>query len=143
MVARPVVAGLLVLPCLLLAACSSGNSAPKLYTTCTLGFDDNGTFLPATVANASAGYPTAAKVTFTVEGAGGVTLTGFDITSTYHGRVVTQQNAASGVSGLPLFIAHGETWKWVVDFADLPDGVYGSESTYLGSQCSVGKWFTN
>lgn len=126
-------------------AASSAPAAPsaKLSSTCTLGYDDGGTFLPATQANASAGYPTAVQVTYTGDGPGGATLTGFEITFSYNGQVVSTQNATSEAPNLPMFITPGATYTAMLDLANLSGGVYVTTQTYLGSQCSAATWFGN
>jgi len=124
-------------------ASRSPSATPLLSSTCTLGFDYNGTLEPNTAADWKKYYSYAAeKVTFTNVGKVGVTLGGFETQTTWRGEVVnTHQIYGSQAPNLPEFLTPGQPYTAVIDFSSLSNQVTVSGSTYLDSKCNVVTWY--
>ena len=121
----------------------SSPAAALLSTSCTLGYDNNGTLEANTAANWNT-YPSssAEEVTLTNVGGVGVTLNGFKTETTWHGQIIDTHDISPGiVHNLPEFLTSGQVYSAVIDFNSLSSTVTVTESTFLHSKCGVVTWY--
>ncbi|HUY48376.1 MAG TPA: hypothetical protein VMV92_22045 [Streptosporangiaceae bacterium] len=113
-------------------------TASSVGMSCHLGYDgETGNLLPLKAANAS--YTSAFLATLTDISGHDVTVNGFtEQTLSSTGQIIDTHDIDNTVaSGLPRFLAPGESASFLIDFQNLSGSVYVSNADYMKSYCVI------